>query len=368
MTEKSKAPYTFGETARGTLTAFFPVDVVVAMAPNIPAQREISCKGLFTPAREHKMHIMATQSSPTTHEVTVELPVPCDVHWIVFHLRSSSFGAVYSFDADDRLSRVQWLAGVPCFVETSTSRSPGRLSVRATAPSFPPGLNVEDELSRQLRFMWGLDDDLAGFSSCFAADSVLGPLVSRFYGLRLPKAPSLYECLLVAVVGQQVSVAAAQSIRRKMIERFGAEVEAGGVLRRGYPSAGQLLDAGEDGLRQAGVSRQKCRYLKEIARRAASGEFCPGRFQSLDDESARALLMEIPGIGRWTAEIALMRGLGRLDVFPAGDLGLASALRQQLALTARPSEPEIRSLAERWRPYRSYAAFYLWMTLAKGAL
>ncbi len=313
------------------------------------------------------MHIMATQSSPTTHEIRIKLPEPCDVCWTAFHLRNSSFGAVYSFEADDRLSRVQHLAGAPCFVETST-RSPGHLWVRATAPSFPPGLDVEQELSRQVRFMWGLDDDLAGFSSHFAADDVLGPLIARFQGLRLPKAPSLYECLLVAVIGQQVSVAAAQSIRRQLIERFGARVEAGGMVRRGYPSPEQLLGAGEEGLRHAGVSRQKCRYLQEIATRAVQGELEQGRFESLDDDGARELLMEIPGIGRWTAEIALMRGLGRSDVFPAGDLGLASALKQVLSLSVRPPESEMRSLAGRWQPYRSYAAFYLWMTMAKGAL
>jgi len=312
--------------------------------------------------------MMTARFAATTHEIVVDLPVPCDVHWITFHLRSSSFGAVYSFDARDRLSRVQWLAGVPCLVEIDTSRSPARLHVRATGPGFPPSVDVKAEMARQVRFMWGLDDDLAGFACSFAGDTVLGPLISKFGGLRLPRAPNLYECLLVAVLGQQVSVAAAQSIRRQMIERFGVQVESGQVPHRGYPSPQQLLDAGVDGLREVGVSRPKCRYLREIAARAVEGELDRERFESVDDEGAGALLMEIPGVGRWTAEIALMRGLGRLDVFPAGDLGLASAVRNQLELPARPSEPEIRALAGRWSPYRSYAAFYLWMSLAKGAL
>jgi DNA-3-methyladenine glycosylase II len=275
---------------------------------------------------------------------------------------------VYSFEAAGQLSRVVPLSGIPCLVTIDTAQSPGRLLVRATGTGFPPGIDLAAELARLVRFLWGLDDDLEGFSAALKGDEVLGPLISRFGGLRLPRAASLYECLLVAVLGQQVSVSAAQAIRRRMIECSGASVDAGGVLRRGYPSPDQLLGAGEDGLRQAGVSRPKCRYLREIAARALQGDLDGARFESLDDEQAKSLLMEIPGVGRWTAEIALMRGLGRMDVFPAGDLGLARAVRERASLATTPDEAAIRALAERWRPYRSYAAFYLWMSLAKGAL
>ena len=311
---------------------------------------------------------MPTPGTRITHEIAIDLPKRCDAAWITFHLQNSSFGAVYSFEAAGRLSRVLWLSGVPCLVEIDTAQSPGQLLARATGTGFPSGTGVATEITRLVRFLWGLDDDLEGFGAALEGDGVLGPLISRFGGLRLPKAASLYECLLVAVLGQQVSLSAAQAIRHRMIDRSGASVEAGGVLRRGYPSPEQLLGAGEDGLRQAGVSRPKCRYLREIATRALQGDLDASRFESLDDERAKSLLMEIPGVGRWTAEIALMRGLGRMDVFPAGDLGLARAIRERASLATTPDEGAIRALADRWRPYRSYAAFYLWMSLAKGAL
>jgi DNA-3-methyladenine glycosylase II len=135
-----------------------------------------------------------------------------------------------------------------------------------------------------------------------------------------------------------------------------------------YPTPRQLLEAGEPALRAQGVSRQKSAYLLEIADRAAVGELDRTAFAALSDEDAIGRLCEIKGVGRWTAEIVLMRGLGRPDVFPAGDLGLQVAVQELRGMRERPSEKKLRKIAERWRGWRSYAAFYLWMTLQSRAL
>jgi DNA-3-methyladenine glycosylase II len=99
-----------------------------------------------------------------------------------------------------------------------------------------------------------------------------------------------------------------------------------------------------------------------------TGELDRERFAILSDEDAIRRLCEIKGVGRWTAEIVLMRGLGRTDVFPAGDLGLQAALQELRRMRSRPSENALRKIAERWSGWRSYAAFYLWMTLQSRAL
>ena len=117
-----------------------------------------------------------------------------------------------------------------------------------------------------------------------------------------------------------------------------------------------------------GLSRQKSAYLLEIAHRAAAGELDREAFATLSDEDAIKRLCEIKGVGRWTAEIALMRGLGRNDVFAAGDLGLQVAVQELRGMRKRPSEKALRKIAERWKGWRSYAAFYLWMTLQSRAL
>ena len=205
-----------------------------------------------------------------------------------------------------------------------------------------------------------------------ASDPNMVPLLERFGSLRIVRAPDMYEALLVTVIGQQVSVQAAQSIRRRLIRNMGTRVAVGiapGVENYYlYPTPQQLIDADESALREQGVSRQKSEYLLEIAGRAVAGELDRAVFAMLSDEDAIERLCEIKGIGRWTAEITLMRGLGRPDVFPAGDLGLQVAVQELWGMRERPSEKTLRDIAERWRGWRSYAAFYLWMTLQCRAL
>jgi DNA-3-methyladenine glycosylase II len=194
----------------------------------------------------------------------------------------------------------------------------------------------------------------------------------KFGALRIVRASDMYEALLVAVIGQQVSVQAAQAVRRRLMQNMGtlvSESSASGDQKYFlYPAPRQLIKAGASALREQGVSRQKALYLLEIADYAVAGELDREVFATLSDEDALGRLCNIKGVGRWTAEVALMRGLGRPDIFPAGDLGLQAAAQQLWGMPERPSEKELRKIAERWAGWRSYAAFYLWMTLQSRAL
>jgi len=241
----------------------------------------------------------------------------------------------------------------------------------AARPSKKKGALL-DELITQARFLWGLNDDAEGHHASMASDRDMAPLLERFGALRIVRAPDLYEALLVAVIGQQVSVQAAQSVRRRLMQNMGTRVTGDNAPGQEYycfyPTAQQLIKAGELALREQGLSRQKSIYLLEIANRAATGELDREAFAPLSDEDALRRLCEIKGVGRWTAEIALMRGLGRNDVFAAGDLGLQVAVQELRGMPERPSEKALRKIAERWKGWRSYAAFYLWMTLQSKAL
>ena len=188
-------------------------------------------------------------------------------------------------------------------------------------------------------------------------------MLAHCRGLRMIRTPDLYEALMIAVVNQQVSVAAAESIRRRLYAGLGDRLTRDGVTYLGCPRPRRLLTARTGELRALGLSRQKARYVREVAERAVTGALDPAVFDDLDDESAITRLGEIPGVGRWTAEVVLMRGLGRADVFPAGDLGLVVAAQRVLERKDRPSEDELRAMAERWRGWRSYGALYLWRSL-----
>jgi DNA-3-methyladenine glycosylase II len=221
------------------------------------------------------------------------------------------------------------------------------------------GLSTK-QLERFASTSWGLGDDLARCYAALGEDASLAPVLARYRGMRLFRAPDLYEALLVAILGQQISVRAANACRRRLVDALGAHLEVSGVRYATYPEPERLLAASVEELRALGTGRQKARYLHALAQAALAGKLRQVHFDHLPDEEAVALLCEIPGVGRWTAAVALLRGLGRLDAFPAGDLGLQLAAQRVLGLGQRPSEGELRSVAERWRPWRGYAALYLW--------
>lgn len=160
--------------------------------------------------------------------------------------------------------------------------------------------------------------------------------------------PRGYATLLRTIVGQQLSVKAAASIWNKLEAGLGDLTDPGVMLR-----------SDEATLRSFGLSRQKISYVQSLAKLVLEGAL---NFEALpqDDEAAIALLTEVKGIGRWSAEIYLLFAEGRPDIWPAGDLAVQIEIGRLLGLPDRPSERAIRKLAENWRPHRGAAAILAW--------
>jgi DNA-3-methyladenine glycosylase II len=166
--------------------------------------------------------------------------------------------------------------------------------------------------------------------------TLVGPLPLR-------RQPDGFTALLDAIVGQQVSVASADAIWRRM--------EAAGLTDRAT-----LAMASDEACRAAGLSRQKARYGRALADSAIDFDALRG----LPDAQVVEVLTDVPGIGMWTAEIYAMFALGRADVFAPGDLALQEAARVLFDLPDRPKERALRAMAEAWSPWRSVAATLLW--------
>ena len=156
------------------------------------------------------------------------------------------------------------------------------------------------------------------------------------------------QTLLRTIVGQQVSVAAARSMWAKLEAAFGSP-----------PDLAKLLNATDEEMRAAGMSRQKASYIRSLSELVLTGELDLDALPE-DNEEAIALLTKIKGIGRWSAEIYLLFAEGRQDVFPAGDLAVLVEIGRLLGLPEKPSEKQLRELAEAWRPYRGAAAVLAW--------
>jgi len=162
--------------------------------------------------------------------------------------------------------------------------------------------------------------------------------------------------LLRTIVGQQVSVAAARSMWAKLEAAFGSP-----------PDLNLLLAASDEEMRAAGMSRQKAGYIRSLAELVTSSELDLDNLPE-DDEEAIALLTKIKGIGRWSAEIYLLFAEGRPDVFPAGDLAVMVEIGRLMGLDDKPSEKQLRKLAETWRPYRGAAAVLAWHSYNSSVL
>ncbi len=218
-----------------------------------------------------------------------------------------------------------------------------------------------------VREMFSLADPLEEFYRLVRSDPVLRGTDRTFRGLRLPRDANVFESLFHAVVGQQLSVASANAIKRRLLERFGRPLVVEGIEVPVVPSPRAVDVAGPEGLRAAGLSRAKARSLREIAREAT--RLPPAdRLRSLPRSAALASLVRWQGVGPWTAENALLRGAGRRDVFVAGDLGIRVALERFGAVPRQAPEARARAWADlRYPGWGSYATLYLWRRLVAEA-
>ena len=205
----------------------------------------------------------------------------------------------------------------------------------------------------------GAASDVRAFYRAQREDALLADAIRDFRGLRVAGAPSLWEALVTAILAQQINLRFAYDIRRELALTFGRRARFGGETFVAFPSPAALASETPEALGRFRLSGAKARAIAGLARAFAEGALTESEIAALPDEEAIQRLTELRGIGRWTAEIGLLRGLGRLDIFPAGDLGVVKYLA--LGLLGRPAkakEHEMRRFAERWQPHRSLALVY----------
>ncbi len=186
-------------------------------------------------------------------------------------------------------------------------------------------------------------------------DRVMKKLIARFGQARLHSRGDAFTTLARSIVGQQISVKAAQSVW----DRFAAAI--GGPSTHVPPGA--VLDLTTEAMRGAGLSARKCEYLQDLARHFDDGRVHVSQWAEMDDEPIIAELVAIRGIGRWTAEMFLIFHLMRPDVLPLDDLGLLKGISLSYFSGEPVSRAEAREIGETWAPFRSVATWYIWRSL-----
>ncbi len=205
----------------------------------------------------------------------------------------------------------------------------------------------------RLRRMFDLGADPGEIAIALAADPLLAKKIDAVPGLRVPGCWDGFEFAVRAILGQEVSVTEASTLAGRLVRAFGTQINASALLTHLFPTVQVLAEAD---IARIGLPKKRAETIRALAHTVNEGRIV---FASVANvEEFRARLLEIPGIGEWTAQYIAMRALGDPDAFPASDLGLLRSSSMQ-------SEYELARRAEAWRPWRSYAAMYLWQGTAE---
>lgn len=203
-----------------------------------------------------------------------------------------------------------------------------------------------------------MPDYRRGVAHLKRADPRLAAVIAHVGPCRfVPRAEGThFEAVARAIVYQQLSGKAAGTIHGRFHALYGGRA----------PEPDELLGTGDEALRGAGLSRQKIGYLRDLASRVAAGDVPLATIHALNDAEVLAALTRVKGVGRWTAQIFLMFRLGRPDVMPELDLGVQKGIQLAYERTSLPKPVEVARLAERWAPWRTVAAWYLWRYVDNG--
>ena len=260
---------------------------------------------------------------------------------------------------DGALRRVLTLGSEPALVAVRSvgSVNAPKLAIEISGDSLTPA--DIDEALMLVRRMLATEDDIAAFYDMALNDLHLAPLVRNMYGLRLTCAPTAYEALTLAILGQQISTHVARMLRSLLIETYGDRITIGGETLYAFPRPQTLAEAGVEGLRAIKFSGRKAEYITGISERVASGELSLEAMSGLPDDEIVSGLMALRGVGAWTAHWMLIRAFGRPDGFPHGDLALQRMMGILVGDGAPMPPEEALAYSERWSPWRSWVTAYM---------
>jgi DNA-3-methyladenine glycosylase II len=217
-------------------------------------------------------------------------------------------------------------------------------------------LKVEEVIGSSLN----LALDLEAFYKEVKNDRVISAIVGKLRGLRSPRTPTVFEALVSSIIEQQISLSVAHSIERKVVRSFGDALKIDNRIYYAFPTPERLASVTIEQLRQCGLSSKKAEYILGVAKSIAEGKLDLEGLKELQDTSAVIdRLLKIRGIGIWTAEMTVLRGMQRLEEMPADDIGLRRCIAHYYRKERRISADEARQIAKKWGKWKGLAGFYL---------
>ncbi len=285
----------------------------------------------------------------------------------VWAIRRRAHNLVDRFD--DRIwRRVLVIGTAPVGVAVRQTRTGARPEIEVRISAARPQL-VKADVTALVTKMLGLERDLSDFYKLARGDAHLRELAERLRGMKPVRYATAFEAFANAVACQLVSLSAGMHVLNRLAEAFGiAAATDGAAPMRSFPTAAAIARSNPDALRALGLSRQKGEYLIGLARLAIEPQDRDfASIERLADDDAIARLSKIRGVGRWTAEYAMLRGFGRINIFPGDDVGGRNRLFEWLGASDPPTYDRVATMLERWHPYGGLIYLHLIVNAVAGA-
>jgi DNA-3-methyladenine glycosylase II len=240
------------------------------------------------------------------------------------------------------------------------------LTVALQAPA-PLTLIETSRIEEIVSTLFNLQVDLNPFYDEVKPDPVLSRLTTKLRGLKSPTTPTVFEALVDSIIEQQIALNVAHRLEQTVIKTFGDTLDLNGKVYYAFPTPEKIASATVEQLRKCGLSMRKAEYIHGIATSLVEGELDLEHFKAYEDPNEIITeMMKLRGIGSWTAELTMLRGMQRLDTLPADDLGLRRHIAHYYCHDRPISGTEARRIAERWGRWKGLAAFYVLMAHMLG--
>jgi DNA-3-methyladenine glycosylase II len=226
--------------------------------------------------------------------------------------------------------------------------------------NIPITLQDKREADEAVKFIFNLDFDLQSFYEDVKNDQTMQQITMQLYGLKNPTTPTVFEALADSIVEQQISIKVAQIIEVKLAKKFGETLTLNGDSYYAYPTPQSMACASIEEIRNCGLSQRKAEYIREAAKLIAEGKLDLEHLKNnKTPEQIIAELDEIRGIGVWTAELTMLRGMQKLDALPADDFGIRRVISRYYCNGKPIKGAEAREVAMSWGTWKGLAAYYL---------
>lgn len=252
------------------------------------------------------------------------------------------------------------LEGTPVLFELSEAKD---LNLKITPLNARLSPRQKKALTQYVRDWFDLETDLSTFYKIAGRDALLKNLVKEHYGYRIVGQPDLFESLVWAVLGQQINLQFAYTLKQRFVEKFGSSLFFEDIAYFLFPTPADVSVLTDEDLLPLQFSRQKSKYVLLIAQAFVDGSLSNEKLCGLSLSVAKEELMKIKGVGNWTANYALMKTFRYPDAFPLEDAGIHNALKNLMKLGRKPTLDEVKTIFRNYAGWEAYATLYLWKSL-----